>query len=233
MSLKKTLRDAGYDLIDSPIRNHRTLQLWLKKPLNEIELYYEDIRHALLSDNELPVEEDHALQVTYQASQEYKFNIGITILERILTGLGLGNLGLNMKFSGGKSVNISYDSSRTLVVPTGHLENFLHDADFLHPNNSFLRNANRDNIIVISGVLVAKNIRSVIETNSDLQTDIDVSLNNLAEGKANFQRIADRKLEMVSEGNSEFPVAVQAHRIDWDRGEFKKLTQVTDNRYFF
>jgi hypothetical protein len=40
MNLTKTLRHQGYDLIDGPLRNHKLLQLWLKRPYNEIQLYY-------------------------------------------------------------------------------------------------------------------------------------------------------------------------------------------------
>ena len=50
MSLKRFLRDQGYDQIDGPVRNHRLLQLWLKKGLNKIELYYSNITHAMKSD---------------------------------------------------------------------------------------------------------------------------------------------------------------------------------------
>ncbi len=42
-TLQQHLRDAGYDLIDGPLRNHQLLQLWLKKGLSEPELYYADL----------------------------------------------------------------------------------------------------------------------------------------------------------------------------------------------
>ena len=49
MNLTKTLRKQGYDLIAGPIRNHQLLQLWLKTPFNDVELYYAHLEHAFTS----------------------------------------------------------------------------------------------------------------------------------------------------------------------------------------
>lgn len=233
MNLKKVLRGAGFDMIDSPIRNHKPLQLWLKKPGDPVDLYYENIEHALKSEQKLAIFEDSALSVSYQNSQEYKFNIGITVLEELLTSLGLGNLGLNTGFEGGKNVSISYNSSNTMMVASGELANFLDQADFHHPNRDFMRNANADNILVITGVLVAKDFHATIETKVKIDADLEAKFNKVAEGKVKFSLKGERKLEMISEGNAAFPIAVKANRIHWDKGEFNKMRLVTDNRCFF
>jgi len=49
-SLQQHLREAGYDLIDGPIRNHKPLQLWLKDGFSQPELYYANILHAFNSN---------------------------------------------------------------------------------------------------------------------------------------------------------------------------------------
>ncbi|WP_300664237.1 hypothetical protein, partial [Fluviicola sp.] len=61
MKLTNYLRDAGYDLIEGPVRNQKPLQLWLKQDLNEAELYYSDVNHAFNSSVALNIEEDAAL----------------------------------------------------------------------------------------------------------------------------------------------------------------------------
>jgi hypothetical protein len=38
---------------------------------------------------------------------------------------------------------------------------------------------------------------------------------------------------MVTSAKDYFPVAVKASRLDFDKGKFKGLLQVTDNRNFF
>jgi hypothetical protein len=233
MNLKKELRQSGYDFIDSPIRNHKPLQLWLKKPFNSAELYYENISHAFVSDVILNTYHDEALTVDYGQKQEYKFNIGITVLEDLLTSLGLGNLGVGVKFKGGKKVSISYNNSKTISIASGEISNYLSTADFKHPNRELMRNANKDNIIVISGILTAKDLKATIETNSDITAELEAELLKVADGKLDFYIISEKKLEMISEGNSSFPIAVKANRIDFDKGEFSKMTIVTDNRYFF
>ena len=79
MSLTKTLRDQGYDLIEGPIRNHNLLQLWLKKPFNDVQIYYSHIDHAFTSKVDLNQVENIALNIDSTTKDEYRFNIGITL----------------------------------------------------------------------------------------------------------------------------------------------------------
>ena len=233
MNLKKELRQSGYDFIDSPIRNHKPLQLWLKKPHNTVDLYYENIVDALVSEVKLDIIEDKALSVNYKQKQDYKFNIGIAVLDDLLTSLGLGSLGLSANFNMGKNVSISYNSSKTLTVASGEISNYLSFADFKYPNPALLRNANRDNIIIISGILSAKDFKATIETDKDISAKVEAELIKIGEGKVDFKLLSNKILELKSEGNTPFPIAVKAHRIDYDKGEFNKMTIITDNRYFF
>lgn len=80
----------------------------------------------------------------------------------------MGNLGVTAKITGGKKVSISYNNAKTIEYATGELTNYLSAADFKHTNPALLENANRDNIILISGLLLAKNLVVDIETDFDL-----------------------------------------------------------------
>ena len=233
MSLKRTLRKAGYDLIDGPVRNHKLLQMWLKDPGNPPTLYYRDIDHALTSPIELTVVEDPALNVDYKQKETFKFNIGITVLDQLLSSIGLANLGLSVAFGGGKSVSISFRNSKTLTVALGELEAYLGASDFSHPNRPLLDNANRNRILLISGILIAQDFKAVIETNTEFEAELEAKFNEIAEGKATFKRTSETKLAMSSEGNAFIPVAVQAHRLDWDNGEYSDMNLITDNRNIF
>ncbi len=233
MNLTKTLKNQGYDLIEGPIRNHNLLQLWLKKPFNDVELYYSNIGHAFTGNVELREVENVALNVDSTTKDEYGFNIGISLLEEILKSLGLGIFELSAEVKSGKKVTISYDNSITKEVPIGEIQNYLSSADFKHPNKALLKNANRDNILIISGVLFAKNLIVEIETDFTLETALLVKLNEIVDGKLDFSMISESKLKMVSSGNSLFPVAVKADRIDFDNGYFENTNLVTDNRKFF
>lgn len=233
MKLSKYLRDAGYDLIEGPVRNHKPLQLWLQKPLNEVELYYSDINHAFSSSVQLTIAEDPALSVDTTKNDEYGFNIGISLLEEVLKSIGLGAFELSVKIKSGKKVTISYDNSVTKVIALGELTNYLANADFKHPNPVLLKNANRNNILVITGAVLAQNLVVQIETDFNLDASLIAALNQDAGGKLDFSVSAQQKLKMVSSGSSFFPIAVKANRIDFDKGVFKGLSLVTDNRNFF
>lgn len=54
MSLTSSLKKIGYDLIDSPVRNHKLTQLWLKKDFDAIQFLYDQLSYALKSEMVLP-----------------------------------------------------------------------------------------------------------------------------------------------------------------------------------
>jgi hypothetical protein len=233
MNLTKTLRQQGYDLIEGPVRNHKLLQLWLKRAFNEVQLYYAHISHAFVSDAELNEIENTALKVDSTTKDEYNFNIGISLLEEILNSLGLGNMEISAEIQSGNKVTISYENSITKEVPIGEIQNYLSSSDFKYPNRNLLKNANRSNILIISGTLLAKNLVVEIVTDYTLDADLVARLNEMADGKLDFSKISESNLKMVSTGNTFFPIAVKADRIDFDKGHFDKTNLVTDNRRFF
>lgn len=233
MNLTKTLRNQGYDLIDGPIRNHKLLQLWLLRTFNSVQLYYSNINHAFVSEIELTEVKNPALNVDATIKDEYSFNIGITLLEEILSSLGLGALNISAKIKSGKKVSISYSNSLTKEVPIGEIQSYLWNADFKHPNRILLNNANKNNILVISGVLLAKNLEVIIETDLSLDTELLVQLNEIGEGKLNFSKDKESKLKMVSSSSNFFPIAVKADIIDFDKGHFDNTNLITDNKKLF
>ena len=75
MTLKRQLRNAGFDLIENPTRNHKLLQIWRKRPFSKIDFSYANVLHAFSSEVELQITEDDALTLNYSNKIEYKFNI--------------------------------------------------------------------------------------------------------------------------------------------------------------
>lgn len=233
MSLSKFLKDQGYDLINGPVRSQQPLQLWLKRIFNEAELYYANVQFAFQSEVALREIENPALKVNASQKDNFAFNIGITVLEQILESIGMGRFQLTAKIRSGKEVRIGYDHSFTKEYPVGNLESYFHAADFLHPNPSLLKNANRNDILIVSGTLFAAHLIAEIETDFELTADLMVELNELGKGNLQFSKTGHQTIQMVSEKDGFFPIAVKANKIDFDRGKFDKLKLITDNRNFF
>lgn len=233
MNLNKYLKGQGFDLIDGPIRNHKVLQLWIKKPSDKADLYYEHISHAFVSSEILNANEADSLDINYDKKNDYNFNIGITVLEEILKSLGMGNLEITAKLTGGKKVSISYNNAKSVHYPVGEIDNYLSSADFKHSNPSLLENANKDNILLITGILLAKNLVVDIETNFDISAKVVASFNQIADGKIDFSASGTNTLKMTSKGTGYFPIAVKAHRLLFDKGVFEKTRLITDTRDIF
>ncbi len=233
MKLTTFLSDQGYDLIEGPVRNHKPLQLWLKKPFDEAQLYYDNISHAFKSNIVLTEIDNLALNVDYTKKDEYGFNIGITLLGEILKTLGLGTFEITSQIKSGKTVTISYENSVTKEYAIGNLEEYFYGADFLHPNPSLLKNINHNYILVTTGTVFAQNLVVDIDTDFTVTAAFVAGLNEIADGKLDFSTNGVSKLKMNSNGGVYFPIAVKASRIDFDRSRFQKLIQVTDTNNIF
>lgn len=232
-ALSTHLKRAGYDLIDGPIRTHKPLQLWLKKNVSRAELYYDHVSHAFESNVVLTETVDNALNVTSARKNEYAFNIGLTVLEETLKALALGSFQLSSKLKSGKKVTISYDNSETRQYPVGKLQDYFTGADFAHPNPILLKQANLNNILVVSGAVFAKNLITEIETDFAIDADLVTSLNEIVDGKLEFSSNNQYNIKMTAEAATFFPVAVKANRLAFNRGVFKSLDLITDKREIF
>jgi hypothetical protein len=211
MDLTNNLKKAGYDLIDSPVRNHKLTQLWLKRDFDKIQMYYDQISHAFVSSINLPVYTNNALKVTSSTKNEFNFNIGITVLDDILKSIGLSNIDMSAEIKTGKKVNISYDNSITKEIEIGALESYLSDFDFLHPNNLLLNNLNKNDVIIITGVLFAKNLIVEIETDFNVSAELKAKLTEIGSGKIDFSNSTGNKIKITSETGDYYPIAVKAN----------------------
>lgn len=233
MRLTAYLRRQGYDLIEGPVRNHKLLQLWLKRSFDEIQPYYAHIGHAFSSPVPLPEEVDASLQVNASHKDDYPFHLGLSVLEELLKSLGLGGFQLSASIKAGKKLTISYDQAQTKIVAIGAIESYLSQADFLHPNPILLRNANRNNILIVNGLVAAKHLNVDIETTSAIDASLVSSLHDAVEGKLKFSKVADQTLRMHAESDHYFPIAVKANRLRFNRGVFNGFSLISDNRNWF
>jgi len=237
MSLKRKLRRAGYDLINGPARPHKILQIWKKMPFDNSPIkYYNHINHALQSERyelEEYIEKDDALSISYSDTRIFKFNIGVTFLKNLLQSTNLGGLQVELSAIHGKSVSISYNNSKTRLIGEAYLNNFLSDADFLHINENLMKDLNLDRLLLISGIVEAKNLKAEIETKTEVSAEIQAKILEYANANLNIEFKSGSKLVMEADSPNPLPIAVQVHRMLWDNGEFQRLKLISDNRIFF
>lgn len=232
MKLTKELRKAGYDLITGPVRNHKNKQIWLKRGMDAVE-YYRNVDQVFASPVKLPETIDPALNINATYTNEFNFKIGLSMLEKILEAIGLDSIGLNGAIKSGKTVTISYDNCRTKVLAAGDLEEYFSKADLVFTSKTLLNDLNRDNLLIISGVVEAKNLIIDIETDVNIDADVKAKLTELLDGKIELNSASSNKIKMTAKKDDYFPIAVKAHQIDYDKGVFDKAELITDSRRFF
>ena len=231
-SLQAHLQNAGYDLIDGPIRNHKPLQLWLKDGFNQAELYYESILHAFASPVKLKTTKDPALAVDDKYKNDYAFQIGLTVVQEMLQSMGMQPIELSAAFQSGKKVSVSFKNTMTEMLPIGLLTDFFSQADFLHPNPILLRHANKNKLLLITGVVTAEQLVVEMDMDLKLNSKLLAGLKKSNKGKIEFSTSRNNTLKMVA-GAARFPIAIKASRLDFDKGRFAGLSLVTDGRDLF
>jgi hypothetical protein len=231
MNLTRLLRKQGYDLIQGPVRNHGLLQLWLKRPLDEAELYYLHIDHAFESPIKLGKRRTKILNINHTVQNNYRFHIGLSVVDRLQRALGLaGDFAPSIYHLSGKRVGLSYDQVTSTEIAIGEVQTYLTEADFLHTNKRLLKNANRNNLLLITGILVAKSIHIEIETEKKIDAAAKTEFLKLFKGKFELEAISEKKLVMSANDIGSFPIAVKVYRIDFDDGQFVNTTQLSDRR---
>jgi hypothetical protein len=233
MDLIKHLSKSGYDLIDGPIRNHQPLQLWLKQGANRPELYFEHLSQAFKNTNELVVDENPTLNVDATQQVEHDFTAGLTVLKELMQGIGGTPFDISTGIQTGQKISIKYKDAYTASVAIGQLTSYLSESSIEDLNENFIHHLNANQVLLITGVVFAKQLVMDVSTDRDIDLTWVAKLKAAKDPKLSFSLENKRQLKMTTSGTKAFPIAIKASRLDYDRGEFKRMRLVTDNRNFF
>lgn len=229
--LVKLLRNQGFDLIDGPIRSHAPLQIW-NKVVFEKNTFYGNLMALFKSDVKLEAYRDAATYVNSSEKETYGFNVGLSASSPFLKEMGLDAFDFGSKISGGQSLSVSFDNAYTLRYAKGELSTFFYDpsTDFAKPNPELLNNANRNNLILISGVLYAENMIIEMKSNNAISADVVSDMAKVAKANVSYAHTSDNSIKMTSQLDKPYPIAIEAVRLDFDKGKYVSMKVVTDNR---
>jgi hypothetical protein len=232
-TLTKELKNQGYDLINGPIRNHKLLQLWEHKSFNAVDLYQQSVHYVFQSNVQLNEQESSMLDINFELKESYTFNVGITLIDALLKSIGFGNLELGASLSSGSKVLMSYRDVICKEVPLGEMESFLHASDFKHPNPTLLNKLNKDDLLIITGVCLAKKIR--VEMHTELAHDLKLiaKLNKAAEASIDFKVDNKGSIVMEADNGMYFPIAVKVRRMMFDNNKLEDLRLISDDQNKF
>ena len=233
MDLIKHLSKSGYDLIDGPIRNHQPLQLWLKQGANRPELYFEHLDQVFKHPKNLVVDHDPTMNVEATYQVEHDFTVGLAVLKELMQGIGGSPFDISTGIQTGQKISIKYKDAYSASVAIGSLSSFLAESNLVEENKNFIRQLNSNNILLISGVVFAKQLVMDVTTDRDIDVSWVAKLKAAKDPKFSFSLENKRQLKMTTNGTKEFPIAIKASRLDFDQGKFQGMRLVTDNRNFF
>lgn len=230
-SLINLLRKQGYDYIDGPVRNQTLLQVWCKRPTDKI-FNYAMLDKLFQSQVSLEKEINPALQINFNKKQSFDIGVGITAFDQVLKSTGIGDLGLESRLKTGKTLSVAYDQAFTEEYSQNNLNNyfFAAGAGFTNENPSLLNDANRNNFILITGILYARNLQVTVNSDIDFDANLGLEISKVAKGKVDASLINSKELLMKADLKKTYPVAVKAFRLHFARGKFKTMNLATDRK---
>jgi hypothetical protein len=228
MNLTKLLRKDGFDLIDGLDRSHKLLQVWLLRGndgLSSTNELIEDVFHSshTLNFNVVPSPAPSIYSSKYDT---YNFNFGLGVLDTLLKRLNIGGINFNSNNLIQEKINMKYEQVDIVRAPFLEIEEYFENADIRSLRH--LEDLKKQNFIIITGLVRAGRMITEIETSVESAGALQAQLNNSIDGNLQFNLTSDNKLRMEYEGDS-FPIAVEARRVDFDKGRFAKTVRVTDN----
>jgi hypothetical protein len=215
------------------VRGQNLLEVWVKRNNENIELW-NPLSKLFISGGSLSERSSTVLGVNYSSTVDYGINIGITVLEGLLKSTGLGSLGLNGKFGKKGNVSISFDNARKSDVSSGDVSDFFNhdDFDFCSENQELLTQANNNNLILITGIIYAQELKVHIKTEKDFDVNLVGELKEIAKADISFKSSGTKELEMVAPLGEAMPIAIKATRLHFRKGKYVGNNLVTDTRDF-
>jgi hypothetical protein len=228
MNLTRLLRKDGFDLIDGSVRNHKLLQIWKVKATDSLQLYADHIDKIFDGRTYLNADPEPSLVLPIDSTKvdTYNFRTGLFMLNPLLKALNLGKLDVRGSVTKARRVNISFDQTDLLEINPEEVDSYIYDADVRR--DLYLKDLNRNNYIVITGLMRARKLVVEIESKTENAIELNAEIKDAIDGNIQFNSSGDRKIRMEHEGEP-FPVAVKAHRIHFDKGQFVNTVLVTDS----
>jgi hypothetical protein len=233
MKLKQILRDQAYDLVEGPERGFAPLQLWRKKSFQKIEPYEGNIQEIFGIDNQLTEHPARVTNINFSNHQDFEFKHGVSVLKTLLEKLNLGDLGGELSGKIDRKITASYSGCQSRKVYPRDLIQYFEKADLTSAGNSFLDDANKDNFIVITGVMEATDIQWVLESTIDLKSELKTTIKKMVDLNLKHDFLNEKKLELTFEGVEPLVFAVKASRLVCKKDQFHELKPVSDNRRWF
>jgi hypothetical protein len=233
MSLKETLQKQNYDLIQGPVRNQDLLQVWMKKSFDQITIHRKSI--SKIFDQPFAGEPlvNKAMSIVSDESETFDFSSGINFVKNALHQFDIMDVDIEGHIKNGKSVTVRYDNSYTKEFTAGAIADYLSHVTFDAENRSLQKQLNRDNLIVVAGVVFAKNLNVKIEATSDDDVGLETKLNQFGSAKVKIAKIDEHEIDMMVDSDEDFPIAIKAYRMKFRNDRFTGLKLVSDNRNFF
>ena len=155
--------------------------------------------------------------------------VEISFLQQLLANLGIGRINAHFNLAQSPTIMVGINNIEVDTIGLGELDRFF-SGSILQENKfrTWEKELKDSNLFVITNVLKSNEISITIESNSNLDTGASVTLENVIDFNADFDKKNLKEFKLIHKSESEQMVfGIRAVRINYDKpGLFDRKEKV-------
>jgi hypothetical protein len=178
------------------------------------------------------VEHAKAPTISGQSTGKLSLNLGLDMLDRVVTAMGGSSAGLQASYASAKRVAFEFQDVVTEYVAVAQLDAFLSDTD-VRPGVKHTRDLlDQEDVFIVTATLKTKKL--VVTSFSSDETELALdpgSLQNIVGADISVKGMAERSSRLAYEGKRQLAFAIQTIRLGYEEGSYRSFIIDAPRRY--
>jgi len=230
--ITRKLNSLGFTPLALPRSNIAPLDLYHRGA--GILHYFGNIRDVFLTAPTLPpdLKSGDAPTISGQSTGKLSLNLGLNLLDRVVTAMGGSSAGLEAKYGSAKRMVFEFRDVVTDYIAVAQLDGFLSDTD-IRPGVKRTRELlDHEDVFVVTATLKTKKL--VVTSFSSDNTELSLDPGPLQEavgGEVTVKASGANSTRLTYEGKHELIFAIQTVRLGYEDDIYKTFVADAPRRY--
>lgn len=153
-----------------------------------------------------------------KSTVQYDFDLGVSVLDGLLTKLKLGKLGIGGGLHQDKTVSISYENILTDEVDLLHLDNYLNSSSPTREKfYTFREKLENSEMYVLTATLKSDSFTATIAKKNSQELELDATVKAILDANVDWKRNKDHSVSLTHKKETPVIFAFKAYQILYDK----------------
>lgn len=218
--LQNQLAEYGYNLVALPKTEIWPLMLLYKVSSTVVSSTNDSAEKFFkATDAAAPIIKfgDTTVDISGAANLEFNADAGLSMLDKLLQGLGMGKAEAKLKLNKGDRLDITYEGITEDVISLLDLDNYITGSTPLADEfRSFEQKFKASELFIISSVLKSNKFSLTVKNENGQSVDITADIKNIVNANVSVDRKKDNALTLSHDGAQPLVFAFKAQQVIYD-----------------